>query len=197
MKRKILVVILSIFIMTGCQSNELDTTVEGISYEVTDKVTNHVRLVIDDEVILIELYENEAPITVENFKNLVKEDYYDGLEFHRIIKDFMVQGGIGEYKEPIKGEFSSNGIENNIKHDKGILSMARTNEPNSASTQFFICLTKEGTTHLDGDYAAFGKVIANMDKVEEIGSTPTKEGDAPLYKTLIDSIDFIIIDEGK
>ena len=197
MKRKILVVILSIFIMTGCKSNELDTTVEGISYEVTDKVTNHVRLVIDDEVIIIELYEKDAPITVENFKNLVKEDYYDGLEFHRIIKDFMVQGGIGEYKEPIKGEFTSNGIENNIKHDKGILSMARTNEPNSASTQFFICLTKEGTTHLDGDYAAFGKVIANMDKVEEIGSTPTKEGDAPLYKTLIDSIDFIIIDEGK
>ena len=121
----------------------------------------------DDREINIELFPEIAPTTVENFLKLVNNNFYDGTIFHRVIRDFMIQTG-GYYVEnntlhekpvvpSIKGEFSSNGFENNLKHEPGIISMARTNDPNSASNQFFICSYK--CPHLDGQYAAFGKVI--------------------------------------
>ena len=121
----------------------------------------------DDREINIELFPEIAPTTVENFLKLVNNNFYNGTIFHRVIKDFMIQTG-GYYVEnntlhekpdvpSIKGEFSLNGFENNLKHEPGIISMARTNDPNSASSQFFICSYK--CPHLDGQYAAFGKVI--------------------------------------
>lgn len=121
----------------------------------------------DDREINIELFPEIAPTTVENFLKLVNNNFYNGTIFHRVIKDFMIQTG-GYYVEnntlhekpdvpSIKGEFSLNGFENNLKHELGIISMARTNDPNSASSQFFICSYK--CPHLDGQYAAFGKVI--------------------------------------
>lgn len=121
----------------------------------------------DDREINIELFPEIAPTTVENFLKLVNNNFYNGTIFHRVIRDFMIQTG-GYYVEnntlhekpvvpSIKGEFSSNGFENNLKHEPGIISMARTNDPNSASNQFFICSYK--CPHLDGQYAAFGKVI--------------------------------------
>ena len=116
----------------------------------------------------MELYPEYAPITVANFIKLVDEKFYDGVKFHRILDGFMAQGGMNENKQAatIKGEFSDNGVENNLQHDRGIVSMARANRPNSASSQFFICYNREGCKHLDGYYAAFGKVIEGMEVVD-------------------------------
>lgn len=116
----------------------------------------------------MELYPEYAPITVANFIGLVESKYYDGLKFHRVIDDFMAQGGMNEEnKAPsIKGEFALNGVKNDLKHDRGIVSMARTNVYNSASSQFFICYDREHNEHLDGQYAAFGKVIEGMEVVD-------------------------------
>ena len=121
----------------------------------------------DDREINAELYENIAPISVSNFLNLINQNYYDGVIFHRVIKDFMIQTGkfyINEKSlyakediESIKGEFNSNGFNNDLKHTPGVLSMARTSEPDSASSQFFICSAT--CPHLDGQYAAFGRVL--------------------------------------
>lgn len=116
----------------------------------------------------MELYPEHAPITVANFIKLVEDKYYDGLKFHRIVDGFMAQGGENPDKpaETIKGEFAQNGVENNLKHDRGVVSMARTPIPDSASSQFFICYSREKTQHLDGQYAAFGKVIEGMEVVD-------------------------------
>lgn len=122
--------------------------------------------------IKAELYADVAPITVANFKKLVESGFYDGLTFHRIIDGFMIQGGdplgngMGGSDEKIKGEFSSNGVKNDLKHERGVLSMARSMNPNSASSQFFIM--HADAPHLDGQYAAFGKVIEGMEVVDEI-----------------------------
>ena len=121
--------------------------------------------------VIIKLDPQNAPVTVENFVNLVNEGFYDGLTFHRIIKDFMIQGGAsatGDYATGIYGEFSSNGHDNNIQHVKGVISMARTpNDPNSATTQFFIC-NSDARESLDGEYAAFGYVIEGLDVIDRI-----------------------------
>lgn len=147
-----------------------------------------VRILMDDNSqMILELYPEIAPITVENFIKLVKSQFYDGLTFHRIIKGFVIQGGcpIGDGTGgpgwSIKGEFASNGIENTLKHEKGVLSMARSNDPDSAGSQFFIMLGEH--KHLDGNYAAFGKVIEGMDVVDYIGNTKTNMRDMP-YDTL-------------
>lgn len=116
--------------------------------------------------ITVELDADTAPITVTNFINLVNEKYYDGLKFHRIIEGFMMQGGRGSDAKTIKGEFSSNGVENNISHVRGVISMARADDPNSASSQFFI--VHEDSTFLDGEYAAFGHVTSGMEVVDKI-----------------------------
>ena len=116
--------------------------------------------------ITLELDADKAPITVTNFINLVNEKYYDGLKFHRIMEGFMMQGGDGKDVKTIKGEFESNGVKNDISHVRGVISMARTNEPNSASSQFFI--VHEDSTFLDGEYAAFGHVIDGIEVVDKV-----------------------------
>ena len=133
--------------------------------------------------IELELYPDAAPITVANFEKLVKEGFYDGLTFHRVIPGFMIQGGdplgngMGGAKENIKGEFRANGHPNPIKHTRGVISMARAFDPNSASSQFFIM--HADAPHLDGQYAAFGKVVSGIEAVDEIASIPTDYSDRP------------------
>lgn len=125
---------------------------------------------VGTDAFIITLYPDVAPITCENFEKLVKDGFYDGLKFHRIVKDFMAQGGdpkgdgTGGSDENIKGEFQSNGVENNLSHTRGVVSMARSNDPDSASSQFFICYGDE--SFLDGSYAAFGKVTEGMEVVD-------------------------------
>ncbi len=148
----------------------------------------------DGGVIKAELYPNIAPITVTNFIKLVEENFYDGLIFHRVIEGFMIQGGgydlEGNQKEAesIKGEFDANGVRNPLLHTRGVLSMARTSFPNSASSQFFIM--HKDAPHLDGKYAAFGKVTEGMDVVDRIAKTKTNFMDAPLEPQVIESIRF-------
>ena len=133
--------------------------------------------------IEIELYPEAAPITVKNFEKLVGEGFYDGLIFHRVIAGFMIQGGdplgngMGGSDENIKGEFLANGHNNPIKHVRGVISMARAFDKNSASSQFFIM--HADAPHLDGQYAAFGKVVSGMETVDEIASVPTDYSDRP------------------
>lgn len=136
-----------------------------------------------------ELYPEVAPITVENFVNLVNEKFYDGLIFHRVIAGFMIQGGGYDrdfnHKEApsIKGEFASNGIKNDLLHTRGVLSMARTMFPDSASSQFFIM--HEDAPHLDGEYAAFGRITEGLDVVDEIANTPTGFQNMPVVTQVI------------
>lgn len=134
--------------------------------------------------IKLELYPEIAPITVENFEKLVKKGFYDGLIFHRVIPGFMIQGGcpegtgMGGPGHSIKGEFASNGVKNDLKHTRGVISMARSMLKDSAGSQFFIM--HADAPHLDGDYAAFGKVVEGMDTVDEIAKTKTSFGDRPV-----------------
>ena len=134
-------------------------------------------------VITLELYPETAPITVANFEKLVKEGFYDGLIFHRVIPGFMIQGGdplgegYGGSDEKIKGEFASNGVKNDLHHTRGVISMARSMDKNSASSQFFIM--HQDAPHLDGSYAAFGKVVDGMDAVDEIADTEVDWNDKP------------------
>ena len=141
-------------------------------------------------VIEVELYPEKAPATAANFEKLVKEGFYDGLTFHRIIRGFMIQGGdpegtgMGGAKETIKGEFASNGFpQNDLKHERGVISMARSMNPDSASSQFFIM--HEDAPQLDGSYAAFGKVVSGMDTVDEIANVRTTFGDRPVTPVVI------------
>ena len=134
--------------------------------------------------IELELYPEFAPETVKNFEKLVSEGFYDGLTFHRVIPGFMIQGGdplgngMGGSDKKIKGEFAANGFkQNTLKHTRGVLSMARAFDPNSASSQFFIM--HADAPHLDGQYAAFGKVVEGMDVVDEIAEIPTDYSDRP------------------
>lgn len=137
----------------------------------------------DGSVFKAELYPEIAPNTVNNFVSLVSKGFYDGLIFHRVISGFMIQGGdpkgsgSGGPGYCIKGEFSANGFKNDLKHEKGVLSMARTMAPNSAGSQFFVM--HEFSPHLDGQYAAFGKVIEGIDVVDKIASVRTDFNDRP------------------
>ena len=133
--------------------------------------------------IELELYPEAAPKTVANFLKLVSQGFYDGLIFHRVIPGFMIQGGdpqgngMGGAKDNVIGEFKANGFNNPIKHTRGVISMARAYNPNSASSQFFIM--HADAPHLDGQYAAFGKVVSGMDAVDEVASIPTDYSDRP------------------
>ena len=135
-------------------------------------------------IIRAELYPEIAPITVENFVTLTQKGFYDGLIFHRVIEGFMIQGGdptgtgMGGPGHTIKGEFRMNGVVNNLRHTRGVLSMARSMMPNSAGSQFFIM--HKTSPHLDGQYAAFGRVIEGMDVVDKIASTRTDWNDRPV-----------------
>lgn len=146
----------------------------------------------DGRKIEIELRPGDAPNTVANFKSLVAKGFYDGLCFHRIIAGFMIQGGCPQGKGTggpgymIRGEFSSNGVDNKIKHEKGVISMARAANPDSAGSQFFIM--HEDAAFLDGQYAAFGKVVSGQDVVDAIATVPTDAVDHPLSPQVIKSM---------
>lgn len=145
--------------------------------------------------IIIELYPEKAPNTVNNFIALSNAGFYDGLIFHRVIKGFMIQGGdplgngTGDSKVKIPGEFKSNGWDNPISHKRGVISMARAQNPNSASCQFFI--VHEDSEFLDGDYAAFGHVTEGMDVVDAIASVDTYPNDMPCKKVVIKKISVV------
>ena len=155
---------------------------------------NTVNIVIDTNVgeIKAELYPDVAPVTVKNFIDLIKKGFYNGLTFHRVIEGFMIQGGCprgngtGGPGYCIKGEFRANGVKNDLKHERGVLSMARAMDPDSAGSQFFIM--HETSPHLDGQYAAFGKVTDGMDVVDKIASVRTDFNDRPLEKVVINEM---------
>lgn len=149
--------------------------------------------------IKIELDRTAAPNTVNNFLNLANKGFYNGLIFHRVIPGFMIQGGcpdgtgMGGPGYSIKGEFAANGVKNPIKHKRGVISMARAMNPNSAGSQFFIM--HQDAPHLDGQYAAFGHVVEGMETVDAIAATPTNFSDRPLDPQRIKSI--TLVDEGE
>ena len=146
----------------------------------------------DGGVIKLELYPETAPISVNNFISLVKKNFYDGLVFHRVINGFMIQGGcpdgtgMGGPGYSIKGEFAQNGVANSLKHTEGVLSMARSMHPDSAGSQFFIM--HKNAPHLDGGYAAFGKVVEGVDVVNRIAETATDNSDRPLEPQIMQSV---------
>ena len=170
--KKIGLLLIIVLLITGCNNpfvrkNQKEDYLTGkINVLITVKDYGNIKLELDAD---------NSPITVTNFINLVNKKFYDGLTFHRIIKGFMIQGGdpnnngTGGSDKTIKGEFSENGITNNISHKRGVISMARSNDMNSASSQFFI--VHEDSTFLDGKYAAFGKVLEGMDVVDKIAET--------------------------
>lgn len=174
----LLMAVLLVFALAGCgkaQSVQAAKPAESSGEAGVQPFTKvrHAEIMVKDYgTIKLELDEGTAPITVENFINLAKDGFYDGLTFHRIMDGFMIQGGdplgngTGGSKDNIKGEFSTNGVNNPISHVKGIISMARANDPDSASSQFFI--TVADSTFLDGSYAAFGRVTEGMDVAEKI-----------------------------
>ncbi len=197
------VILISMLFLTGCGKDLTKGDIENYHYEETEEVTNYVKIVTNkDKVILIELYPDEAPLTVANFQKLVSEKFYDNIIFHRVVAGFMVQTGgpdgtgFGGSSEKITGEFANNNITNNIKHEEGIVSMARSNDMNSASSQFFICVnSNDYLSYLDGNYAAFGKVIAGYDYVVEISNAPTDDNDKPLSKEYMKTVRFVNIKE--
>ena len=146
----------------------------------------------NDDIIKAELFPEIAPNTVNNFISLVNKKFYDGLIFHRVIEGFMIQGGCpkgtgtGDPSYSIKGEFALNNFKNDLKHTKGVLSMARAQDPDSAGSQFFIM--HEDASHLDGAYAAFGKVIEGLSVIDKIASVETDGMDRPLKEQKIKEI---------
>lgn len=179
---------LSLVVLVGCTSSKNNGKKEG-STENLPIATIKIK---DYGNIEAELYPDIAPNTVNNFISLANDGFYNNLTFHRIIEGFMIQGGdpegtgAGGPGYSIKGEFKSNGFENNLKHEKGVLSMARTNDPNSAGSQFFIMT--EDASHLDGQYAAFGKVISGIDVLEKLEKVETDSNDKPKTDVIIESI---------
>jgi len=155
-----------------------------------------VRIELEDGgIIKVKLQSETAPITVKNFEKLVSEGFYDGLIFHRVIGGFMIQGGdptgtgMGGSDEKIKGEFAMNGVKNDLSHKRGVISMARSQMPNSASSQFFIC--HADSTFLDGQYAAFGYVTEGMDVVDRIATTDTDFRDKPVHDIVMKKVTLI------
>lgn len=146
----------------------------------------------DGGKMVIELDEQAAPITVKNFVKLCKEDFYENLIFHRVIEGFMIQGGdptgtgMGGPGYTIKGEFAMNGVNNPIKHERGVISMARAMDPNSAGSQFFIM--HQTSPYLDGQYAAFGRLVEGFDVLDKIATTPTGYQDRPIEEQGIKNI---------
>lgn len=195
-KRRIILLIIAILAVMvfayGCQNTSDSEENEEQKQPETDAKPVVTMVMEDGGEVKMELYPNIAPNTVNNFISLVESGFYDGLTFHRVIPDFMIQGGdpdgdgTGGPGYAIKGEFSSNGFENNLSHEEGVLSMARSQDPNSAGSQFFI-MTAEAS-HLNGDYAAFGKVIDGMETVHHIASVERDPNDKPLEDQVIDTM---------
>lgn len=165
--------------------------------EIDKSDARRVRVTMNDgKAFTMELYPHVAPETVANFMKLVNEGFYDGLTFHRVIEGFMAQGGaydpVNQMNDPadsIKGEFASNGFDNKLSHTRGVVSMARTSNPNSASSQFFICY--DDASFLDGDYASFGMVTEGMEVVDSFLDAGTDENDVPLKEVRISTIEEI------
>lgn len=197
-------------LLFGCQketdSDVVEKPLEGYvpSEEITDYVCMNITYTdksgtVRKENIVVKLDATNAPITVANFQKLVSEKFYDGLTFHRIVKDFMIQGGdpngngTGGSSQTIKGEFSYNGVQNSISHKRGVISMARSSAYDSASSQFFI--VHEDSTFLDGQYAAFGEVVYGMDTVDGIANTEVDNANSqspkPVHTVTINSMMFV------
>ena len=201
----LLMLVMTSFVLVGCgasksntdKTEKNDTTLSNESSDTSSSEANEsspiATITVEGYgVIVAELYPEIAPNTVNNFIDLSNKGFYNNLKFHRVIKDFMIQGGdpkgdgTGGPGYSIEGEFTSNGFANSLKHTKGVLSMARAQDPNSAGSQFFI-MTKEAA-HLDGEYAAFGKVISGLDVLERIENVKTGSNDKPKEDVVIKSI---------
>lgn len=181
-------------LLASCGGEEAESDDKDKEAAANDTIQVQIEME-DGGIIKLELYPDVAPITCENFVKLAKEGFYDGLTFHRVISGFMIQGGdpegngTGGSDETIKGEFSANGVENNLSHTRGVISMARSKAMDSASSQFFIC--HADSPHLDGNYAAFGRVTEGMDVVDAIASVETDENDKPLTPVVMKSVTVI------
>ncbi len=191
----------SIYVMTMAEVKSSINSKTADDFIETEEITDYVRITVKDHGhIILRLRPDVAPITVANFQKLVGEHYYDGVTFHRIYKGFMIQGGdpdgdgLSDPSIPgIKGEFFSNGVANNLSHVRGVISMARTNLPNSAYSQFFIC--DANSTFLDGNYAAFGYVVAGLETVDSIASVEVQyqgnEKSDPIEDVVMEKVCFV------
>lgn len=207
MKKNVFRIFLAVgilFSLIGCSSsqneavkqpgNKQDSSYPFEILETTEPIKAEIEME-DGGIIALELDPKIAPITVSNFVYLAKKGFYDSLTFHRVIKGFMIQGGDpqgtgnGGPGYTIKGEFSNNGVKNNIKHERGVISMARTTNMNGGGSQFFIMHAE--AKHLDGDYAAFGKVTNGMDIVDKIANVQTDSNDKPLQPVTMKTIKII------
>lgn len=192
-----------VFVLTGCGTSSENGQSDGNTAKESNEIVDYSSEVKEnpivtitmsnEEKIVIELEPATAPNTVANFISLVEDGFYDGLIFHRVIPDFMIQGGdplgngTGDPGYSIEGEFSSNGFENNLKHERGVISMARSSDPNSAGSQFFIMV--EAAPHLDGEYAAFGKVIEGIETVDAIVAVERNGADKPLEEQKMQKVE--------
>lgn len=188
-----LLLVMVIALLTACAEETPDQEEDTKEPAITTGIKPTVTMELEDgKEIIMELYPEVAPNTVNNFIALAEDGFYDGLIFHRVIEGFMVQGGdpegtgMGDPGYAIKGEFSSNGVENNLSHEPGIVSMARSQQPDSAGSQFFI--VTGAADHLDGDYAAFGKVIEGMETVEVMEKVETGDADRPKEDLVIETM---------
>ncbi|MBQ1519208.1 MAG: peptidylprolyl isomerase [Ruminococcus sp.] len=198
MRKTIALAFSAMFLLTGCGKNvSIGESSQGAASTASEKSS------ADGETIVITLHPEYAPITCENFEKLVNEGFYDGLTFHRVVEGFMAQGGdpqgtgMGGSDETIKGEFSSNGVDNKLSHKRGVVSMARSQDPDSASSQFFICYD-DSCTFLDGNYAAFGEVTEGMNVVDDFLKVPRSlgsDGDISSPNTAITMKTVVMIDD--
>lgn len=217
MKKSIIIITILIFILIICflifnkdtktytyeynvYTSDGKINKEELTYTKSKKITNYVRIETSMGDIFVELYPDIAPKTVSNFKALVKSGFYKDMIFHRVIKNFMIQTGDptgtgnGGNSRKIVGEFKSNGIENNLSHERGVISMARANgDNNSASSQFFI--VHKTYPSLDGEYAAFGKVVAGLEVVDKIATVKTDNNDRPTSEVKLIKIEFVNIEK--
>ena len=190
MKKLLFILLSALMVLTACGGSDA----EEITYETGETIMVQIEME-NGGIIKLELYPDKAPITCANFVKLAKDGFYDGLIFHRVIKDFMIQGGdptgtgMGGSDENIKGEFAVNGVQNDISHVRGVISMARSRSYDSASSQFFIC--HADAKYLDGQYAAFGKVTEGMEVVDEIAEVKTDYNDRPMIDMVIKTITVI------
>lgn len=208
-KRKVgiilLMLLMAITVFSGCSDKEGKEDVGGAkSPEISKENEKKEKPIVTIEMytgekIIVELYPNIAPNTVDNFVSLINQGYYNGLNFHRVIPNFMIQGGdpngngSGGPGYGIEGEFEANGIKNDLKHTRGVISMARSQDPNSAGSQFFIMVAD--TESLDGEYAGFGKVTEGMEVVDKIVSTKTNANDKPWEPQTIKTVTVDLLGE--
>ena len=189
-KTAVLIMAMLLLILTACGNKDQEQSADK-PFKKVDKNPIVTITMENDKQIKVELYPEVAPNTVANFISLINDKFYDGLIFHRVIPEFMIQGGdpdgngTGGPGYSIKGEFSSNGFENSLKHERGVISMARSQQPDSGGSQFFIMVADYPS--LDGEYASFGKVTEGMDVVDEIVSVET-ENDKPLEDQKMKSV---------